>query len=391
MLTKQQIEQIISIIRHHMTWMSWRILGQTSITEGDLEELRLKKLLPLNVNADTIKDAYVLGRLESILKLTEFKKLTWTQVLDEVAFSRTPIDKLQIDAANLSAKVVLRNLSRDIEDKVFQSLADEIKQTVTEATVKDIVKDKIKMAVAWRKTYDKVGDDLADTLKDKRRNWRRVATTEIHAARQKGYVNSIIQKTDIHEYSEGKDSNVAVVPSAGACDECLKRYLDPKTGRPKIFKLSDLLANEGTNYIKPWRKNAKPVIPPLHPNCFCSITRTPRGWGFDDRWRLIVEDPKAYRESLDEAVKSIRKSQEQNHQALLDSLEATKIPTVEEINQIEDPKQLWEMADRFHKLAGIHYRGGDMYDKFMDLEHAALYRVFMLHNGRFADEAENAA
>ncbi len=123
----------------------------------------------------------------------------------------------------------------------------------------------------------------------------------------------------------------------------------------------------------------------------CEISVVKQGWGFDDKWRLIVEDPKAYKESLEQAVKSIRKAQEQNHQALLDSLEVTKIPSGEEINQMEDPKQLWELADRFHKLAGLHASDPDLYDKYMDLEHVALYRVFLLHNEKQMSEAENVA
>jgi hypothetical protein len=80
MLTKQQVEQLIAIFRHHMTWMSWRLLGTVSITESDLQELKRKGLLPLDVTAETIRDAYVLGRLESILKIAEFQKLTWPDI-----------------------------------------------------------------------------------------------------------------------------------------------------------------------------------------------------------------------------------------------------------------------------------------------------------------------
>jgi predicted double-glycine peptidase len=113
----------------------------------------------------------------------------------------------------------------------------------------------------------------------------------MHSARQRGIAAAIIQKEDIYKYSDGIDSNVAVVHDYDMCDDCRRLYYDPKTGNPKIFKLKELLDNEGSNYRRPWRQNAKPVLPPAHPHCYGRLHYVPAGWGWDDQHEFTLLDP----------------------------------------------------------------------------------------------------
>jgi hypothetical protein len=135
-----------------------------------------------------------------------------------------------------------------------------------------------------------VAKDLVGDLKEKKRNWYRVASTEMHKARQLGVANAIIGKKDIYRDSEGINSLVTIVPAPDACDDCKRLYLEAG-GNPRIFKITELLSNAGSNYQRPWRKNAKPVVPPLHPHCFCRIRYAPPGWGWNKEGRFTLLDP----------------------------------------------------------------------------------------------------
>jgi len=290
-LSRAQIEKLAEIIRCHTTWLMWRMFGDQEITEKDLHDLKASGKLPMDVNASAIRYAYVLGKLQSLLKEAEFKKLTWKQ-LQEVATGRyTDVDKLQIKAAELSAQTEFRSLMDDIKNGLYQRLAQATHRTVTEGHVRSTISDKIKTGTDLNQTYRQVARELVEALKEPHRNWERLAATELHTAKQRGVMTAISQKEGIYADSDGIDSDVAIVHDADMCDDCRRIYYDPKTGNPKIFKLKELLENEGTNYQRPWRLHAKPVVPPLHPHCFGRLRYVPPGWGWNDMGRFTLLRP----------------------------------------------------------------------------------------------------
>lgn len=290
-LSRAQIEKLAEIIRQHVTWFAWRVFGQQEVSEQDLQRLKASGKLPMDVTAPSIKYAYVLGKLESLLKEGEFKKLTWAQLQEAAKGQYTDVDKLQIQAAELSAYTKFRNLLDDLRNGLYFRLAQETHQTITEGIIRDTIADKIKTGVDLGQSYTKVANELMGALKETKRDWGRLASTEMHSARQRGIVNAIIQKEDVYADSEGVDSNVAISHDAFMCEDCRRLYYDPKTGNPKIFKLSELLENEGTNYQRPWRENAKPVIPPLHPHCYGRVRYIPAGWGWNDKHEFTLLSP----------------------------------------------------------------------------------------------------
>lgn len=292
-LTRQQVERLAEIIRQHVSWFTWRAYGKDRISEADLNELKRLNILPMDVSVPSIQYSYVLGRLESLLKRGEWRELSWEQLQREAEGRYTPLDKLQIAAADLSAEAKLRGLRSQIENKVYDTLAQETNRTISEAQVKGRVRDAVQMGVEVGRSYAEVAKKLVDTLREPTRDWTRVASTEMHTARQMGTANAILQKQDVYEDAEGEDSNVIVVPDPDACSDCLEMYTEG--GKPKVFKLSYLMANAGTNYIKPWRRNAKPVVPPLHPNCYCRLQYVPPGWDVGDDGEVALVNPeKAY-------------------------------------------------------------------------------------------------
>lgn len=300
LLTRQQVEKLAEIIDQHTTWFVWRTFGSQYVKKEDLDKLKASGLLPMDVQVSSIKNAYVLGRLESLLKEADFRKLTWVQLQEAAKGRFTSADRFMIEAAEMSAYTKFRGLSDDIKNRLYDRLSQAQNSAVTEAQVRETIKDIVKVGTELHQSFRQVARELVESLKEPSRNWTRVAATELHAAWQRGVVNTIIQKVDIYEDSEGIDSDVFVDHDDDACEDCKRIYNDPKTGHPKIMKLRDLLKNEGSNYIRPWREHAKPVVPPLHPHCYGRIVYVPPGWGFRDDGTFTLLDPKAAYPELSE-------------------------------------------------------------------------------------------
>lgn len=291
-LTRAQVEKIAGIIEQHTTWFAWRVYGKNAVSKKAIAELKAKGVLPMDVSVQSIKYAYVLGKLEAVLKESEYKNLTWSE-LEEAARGRyTPVDHLQIDAAEFTTMTQFRRLGDDIKAGLYSSLARTTSKKLSEIQVKGEIKDVVQAGVELSRSYQEVARDLVNQLKEPNRNWTRVAATEMHAARQKGIAIAIIQGEDVYEDAEGEDSFVAVVHDDDACDDCKRIYNDPKTGHPRILRLKELLANEGTNYQRPWRQNAQPVVPPLHPHCYGRLRYIPPGWGWNKDGRFTLLDHK---------------------------------------------------------------------------------------------------
>ena len=300
-LSRAQIEKLAKIIEQHATWFAWRVHGKNAVSKADVDRLKASGLLPMDVSISSIRYAYVLGKLESLLKENEYKKLSWDDLVEIVEGKIFPADRLKIDAASLAATNHYRRLADDLRNNLYDQLSQATGRAIAEAEVRGKIKDVIQVGMEMQRSYLEVARDLVETLKETKRDWTRVAANELHAAHQRGAVAAILQGEDVYEDAEGEDSDVAVVHDEDMCDDCRRLYYDPKTGHPRIFKLRELLENEGTNYQRPWRRNARPVVPPLHPHCNGRIRYVPPGWGWNKEGRFTLLDPKA---AYPEVIKS---------------------------------------------------------------------------------------
>jgi len=288
-LTKEKLDKVAEIIRRHVEWLLWRLLG-SSFSSVDSSKVDIPSAAADQLPVSMIQLSFILGEQEAILKESEWTDYGWIDLEAAAKKPRTELEQLQIKAAELSAYSSYRRLGDDIVNGLYDKLAQTTGAVVSESQVRGTIKDKIRFGVDTNRAYFDVAKDLVGDLKEKQRNWYRVASTEMHKARQLGVANAIIGKKDIYKDSEGIDSLVTIVPAPDACGDCNKLYLDSK-GNPKIFKLSELLGNTGSNYHRPWRKNAKPVVPPLHPHCYCRIRYAPPGWGWNQEGRFTLLDP----------------------------------------------------------------------------------------------------
>jgi hypothetical protein len=104
------------------------------------------------------------------------------------------------------------------------------------------------------------------------------------------------------------------MPRPDCCDECRKHYIDAKTGKPRIFKLSDIFINSNQAAVptaaradrtpgrvedddddhggpyslfeKP-REMWVPTWEALHAGCSCAGVKVPDGYEFDKDWFLV--------------------------------------------------------------------------------------------------------
>jgi hypothetical protein len=370
-LTRDQIEKLAEIIRKHATWVVWRLLGDKYVFQKDIDKLTQEGTLPMGVQTPVIQHSFVLGRMESLLKEAEWKGFTWDQLVDAATAKHTDLQKLQIEATELSANVTLRGLFDDIQRGLYQEIAQATGQAVTEAVVKEKVAEEIKDGVESRKGYIKVANGLVDSLKETQRNWHRVAVTEMHSAKEKGVVSSILSGEGVYRRADGPESFVAVMCDPDACQDCRRLYLDPTTGHPKIFLLSELLSNEGTNYIRPWRQNARPVIPPLHPHCFCRLRYVPPGWGWNDKGRFTVVDSDRYSEHLqskvDKSVGILSKADDGDHSLLRTSQQ--QIPSQEEIDSIQTRQEAVQLAESLDKIKELYADDPEEFKRIEGIQH----------------------
>jgi hypothetical protein len=284
-ILKSKIDRVREVVRQHVDWFIGRVFGnQYTDDQAHVEAPNSVEGLPTTLT----QMSFVLGKEEAQLKESEWKGYTWG-AMTHAAGQVSPEEQMQIDAASFSAFSRFRKLGDDVANGIFDRLAAANNQAVSEAQIRGIIADKIETGVLLGRSHSDVAQDLARALKDNSRDWYRVAATELHHARQQGVAHAIVNKVGIYKHGEGSDSLVAVVPMSNACKDCVRLYLE--NGKPRVFRLLELLQNAGTNYVRPWRENAQPVVPPLHPHCYCRLRYVPPGWGWDDKGKFTLVDP----------------------------------------------------------------------------------------------------
>jgi hypothetical protein len=125
------------------------------------------------------------------------------------------------------------------------------------------------------KTLHQIKQRLTQCTEDGNRNWERVVHTEVSNAVGMGSADRILKD---NEEKPAHDVFVyrIITPDEATCRWCKRFYMD-SDGSPRVYRLSELLAN-GSNYGKPTR-DWRPGIAATHPNERCSaIIELPPGW-----------------------------------------------------------------------------------------------------------------
>lgn len=160
------------------------------------------------------------------------------------------------DLGELGAEEVLaRDHARNRAGEFLRDLGERTADAIEDVLA---IREKTAAAVEQHQTPRKLASELRAATQDVRRDWDRVAVTELQAAHNAG------RAAAIHAQHRGTDPEVYKRPAAGACRWCLRLHIGPD-GHPRIFRLSTLEQN-GDN-VGRRRSDWLPVVGPIHPNC----------------------------------------------------------------------------------------------------------------------------
>jgi hypothetical protein len=189
----------------------------------------------------------------------------------------------------------------DADDKLRKRRLTKIQREVTRG-------------VEERSSAQEVARHIRDSTKDLKRDWLRTAHTEMHNAVEEAKAIVLAHR------SEDRDPRVFKRPRRDACAFCVLLYLRPDKVTPRVFRLSELLAN-GTNIGRKANRPSKsgrsrtkwlPTIGAIHPFCRCALSVLPSGMGFNTQGQLTYVGIKKSItvESLDKALANHECSEE---------------------------------------------------------------------------------
>lgn len=276
-LTRSQISRIKDIIQNHMNVLMSIIVGEGTPSPALLKKLGIPKEL-----SDLITDSYKYGKLGTI-KGKDLSKMSADDVEELLKdVKMTKAQQASVDYIKTKVALNIDTLQQKITTTVVSSAIN------NDLNLWETVGKVIPSAMENHESRSQVVRELRETSGDWERDWHRVAHTEMWSAKCHGEAEAIINNESPLS-QDGADTEVFMRPSPMACPSCVKLYLERDKKTPRVFKLSDLMAN-GTNYGRK-TANWQPVIPPLHPNCMCPMNVKPPHTKFDDDGNLVLDLP----------------------------------------------------------------------------------------------------
>lgn len=274
-LTRTQINQIKKIIVNHM-----EVLMNITIGDGHPSPELLKKLgLPKTVT-DLITNSYQYGRL-SIVQGKDLSGMPEKEV--EKLLKQLKLTKSQqhsIATAKIRAQQAIDSITQRITSSVVTMTIQ------SDLTMWETIKDVIPSALENNTPRHRVIQQLRDKTQDLNRDWHRVAHSEMWNAKLQGEAEAIVNNESPLS-KQGVDTLVYKKPAHNACSKCKQLYLTKDGVTPRVFKLSELLAN-GDNYGKR-QSDWVPTLGILHPNCMCPLNVMPPGTKFDSQGNLVPD------------------------------------------------------------------------------------------------------
>lgn len=277
-LTASQIRQIKDIINNHMG-----ILSQIMVGEGNPSPALVKKLgLPKELTS-LVTTAYKYGKL-SILQGKDLSTMSAAEVQNLMKkIKLTPSQQQSVNQMKLKAQTNLDSLSQRITSTVVNSALQ------SDLQMWQAIKEVIPAAIQNDTPRYKVIQMLREKTGDMNRDWNRVVHTELWDAKCHGEIEAIIHN-EHPMTTKGASTNVYIKPAPSACNKCKQLYLEKDGVTPRVFEVSELLAN-GNNYGKK-QADWLPTVPPLHPNCMCTLNVKPDDTEFDSQGNLVYKPHK---------------------------------------------------------------------------------------------------
>lgn len=263
MTDEQKLREVKKIIQKYFKILESLPKGK-SIDSTIAKDLGIpNELIPI------IDKAYKYGKLGTDVKLSNKeieKKLAESSYKNQ--FVRVAEDQFSDS---------LENTLNKVREKLTRSIYEEYKKnlSLTDEVFKDEVIPKRYMAGILRKV---TGDSQQD--------FDMVIKAELTNNRLYGQAHKILQGQGVYGNLK-EETKVFKRPNPDACKHCKKHYLEKDSITPKLFTLSELMAN-GSNYgkkVDEW----KPTLGIMHLHCSCQLHVMPEGCEFDENGQIVVK------------------------------------------------------------------------------------------------------
>lgn len=262
LFTQEQIQELLSIVDYHSSFLVAQVLGKDSLSSYDKYVLR-------NAGIDIDKIArenpsyyqmYLWGKLSADLSNQQGGRVDYDNFKKYIERGQyIPLSPEERARYNIAKQNTYNSLKFNTEKQ--------------KAQITSIISDEMKSGVEKRKSLKSIVSEIGHKAKDWQRDWGRIVDTEYNNIFQEGRAETIRNK-------KGDRALVFKDVYSGACKHCIKFYLTNGIGsKPRIFTLEELEAN-GSNVGKK-QSDWKPTISSTHPHCRCSLRSVPEGYEWD--------------------------------------------------------------------------------------------------------------
>lgn len=258
-INPKRITNTVRAIVEKYSWLlRYVVLGPQSITRAQIKYLIKSGMLMPHMIKMTIGDAYLQAHLDAAKRVTRRSVREYSMKhLRQTAGQY--IDKWAEKAAT------------DISGIVQNNLLVHVQRT------RDTAKEELAEGVLRNKSAKEIARAIREKTGELSKDWERVVTTELARAQNLGNLDAIIENNvdkphdEIYVYKTGPHDSKT-------CKECMRFWFIDGGSTPKVYKLSELVAN-GSNMGKK-KADWKPTVDNTHPNERHFIMELSPGFGF---------------------------------------------------------------------------------------------------------------
>lgn len=273
-ISRAQRARVRQAIRDgHLAFLA-EVFGPDAIDRVDYDRLRASGVIHDDKpGQDAASATHALGTLSGDAQAMESPDEFWRLVADDVGVA-AEAEREAVAVMRDRIGEYVRALSARLEQAAGHAMTD-----AAEASRRRRLTSSQPGAPASQEVLARVKKAVAEL----RRDWLRVAHTELHSAAEEAKAIALARR------APGRDPRVFKRPRPDACAFCRMLFLKPDGVTPRVFRLSALLANGsnvGRRAGRPARSGKgrtewKAVLGAVHPFCGCELFVLADGMGFD--------------------------------------------------------------------------------------------------------------
>lgn len=280
-LTAADINRIKAIIQKHCKVLMQILVGDTDVSPTFLQQFHVDKAIQ-----GLVQSYYTFGKAQAGSKqdVTHMSDVELSRLVKRTMLN--PAQQRAMEACKLRAQQFVDNLTQRVTSSVTTAAIQ------SDLTMWAAVQASVPDAITYATSRQQLASQLRAMTEDWNRDWHRVAHTELWEAKCQGEADAIMAGESPMSSRKG-DTLIYKKPAPNACPKCRQLYLEKDDRTPRVFTLSELMAN-GNNV---GRKQAewKPTIGCVHPNCHCTMNVMPPDTAFDANGNLIYAPKVKYR------------------------------------------------------------------------------------------------